>query len=111
MTTQQTVELPIVELKPCPFCGGEAETSQGGSAWFIHCKTPDCFESHDDFHRTEPEAIAAWNTRPEDNLIKEAVEALTAMVARAPERDTKWAGMTARDIALVTLTKLTGEKQ
>jgi hypothetical protein len=44
-------------------------------------------------------------------LIKEAVEALTAMVARAPERDTKWAGMTARDIALVTLTKLTGEKQ
>jgi len=34
-------------------------------------------------------------------------EALNAIIDRAPERDSKWAGMTARDIALYALqTKL-----
>jgi hypothetical protein len=79
MTTQQTVELPIV-------------AKLHGIA---------------DFLPTSP----AEDVRQAADVIKEAVESLTAMVARAPERDTKWAGMTARDIALVTLTKLTGEKQ
>jgi hypothetical protein len=85
MTTQQTVELPIVERL----------------RWWEGDGHP-----HGLLHRDAADALEAQAA-----LIKEAVEALTAMVARAPERDTKWAGMTARDIALVTLTKLTGEKQ
>ena len=32
-------------------------------------------------------------------------EALNAIVDRAPERDIKWAGMTARDIAIHTLNR------
>lgn len=36
------------------------------------------------------------------------VEALEAITLRAPERDVKWAGMTARDIALFALTNRKG---
>jgi hypothetical protein len=32
-------------------------------------------------------------------------EALNAIIDRAPERDIKWAGMTARDIAIHTLNR------
>lgn len=71
------------KLKPCPFCGGEAETkgrmltsiSAGGKKefsvtnWVVRCKNRDCFMSGlrtgafmDDF-LSEDEAIEAWNKR------------------------------------------------
>lgn len=54
-------------LKPCPFCGGEAETltadsMHGGYLFGIMCN--DC-RSRGDVYDTEAEAIAAWNTRAE----------------------------------------------
>ena len=53
----------MAELKPCPFCGGEAkiaETEIGG--FELRCKDCPC-----DFGRfwfpTEIEAVEAWNRR------------------------------------------------
>ncbi len=50
------------ELKPCPFCGGAASTSQDNTltAWAAYCL--DCQAEVVDFC-TEDEAIAAWNRR------------------------------------------------
>lgn len=62
------LEAPVtVELKPCPFCGGEAsfEHLESG-AWSIGCIDIDgeCmgFQSLQTFAR-QADAIAAWNTR------------------------------------------------
>ena len=66
-----------VELKPCPFCGGDAtlQTTTNPRAqrgWYPTCQTSNCpgmtieqdeqGGTHFDYW-TKPEAIAAWNTR------------------------------------------------
>lgn len=56
-----------IELLPCPFCGGEAETltaesMYGGYLFGIMCN--DC-RSRGDVYDNEAEAIAAWNSRAE----------------------------------------------
>jgi Lar family restriction alleviation protein len=68
------------ELKPCPFCGGEASASgtirysanhvheQGWDQdTFYFCNCPDCGVNNRGIvgHRTPAEAIAAWNRRSE----------------------------------------------
>jgi len=62
------------ELKPCPFCGGEAsiriDTSHS-TACLIGCATMGCF-GHEQWEETEAEAIAAWNHRP---LVQQAIAA------------------------------------
>jgi Lar family restriction alleviation protein len=119
--TQQTVELPIVELKPCPFCGSDDVTFVHDGHDFVSCNAcwadgPSTDESSDD----PEQAAARWNTRPEDNLIKEAVEALTdgrdtlALLNRRFDSDfgqrSKECDKTIAHLD-ATLTKLTGEKQ
>lgn len=49
------------KLKPCPFCGGEAEIAHSRNyyAWCDKCET------RGNWHATEAEAIEAWNTRAE----------------------------------------------
>jgi Lar family restriction alleviation protein len=51
------------ELKPCPFCGGEAEaTEYNDSDYTIMCKN-----CHAEIGwREKAEAIAAWNRRAAD---------------------------------------------
>ena len=57
------------ELKPCPFCGGEAAVSitQGGPSvefsdvYKVGCKIGACTESPWESH--EPDAVAWWNRR------------------------------------------------
>lgn len=56
------------DLKPCPFCGGEAEMCHVTQLWeprdayWVKCKNCRISGTH---HTTEAEAIAAWNSRAE----------------------------------------------
>ena len=61
------------ELKPCPFCGGEAATGQDTSLWWlVWCQ--DCGFAKDELH-DRSEAIAAWNRRalPDREALIEAL--------------------------------------
>src|SRR5574344_1038545 len=53
------------ELKPCPFCGGEAHTSLIQSMWFVECDKKDCgaLLGFDAEKVGKEEAITAWNRR------------------------------------------------
>lgn len=59
------------ELKPCPFCGGEAELRKW-RRWLdfqkVMCINRDCIIYHadDKWYKTEAEAIEAWNRRAND---------------------------------------------
>ncbi len=56
------------ELKPCPFCGGEASVSIGHNGeneelmMYVECV------SCAGMHRYTADAIAAWNTRDESEI-------------------------------------------
>ena len=53
------------ELKPCPFCGGEADViDYDDECWVAHqCANGTSVEINS--YDTEAEAIAAWNSRAE----------------------------------------------
>lgn len=55
------------ELKPCPFCGGEAKVYwlDYEEAWFAGCGNNGCHVWPHICHNTEAEAIEAWNRRYE----------------------------------------------
>ena len=64
------------ELKPCPFCGGEAELIWNAIGGFAGCFDEDCpvgpststFAVGDEWEseaEAEPHIIDAWNTRAE----------------------------------------------
>ena len=71
-------------LKPCPFCGGEAKTRLD-DRWWVHCGNCTCeigFEGMDEngyYGRfdTEADAIVAWNTRAERTCHVNELDALT----------------------------------
>jgi hypothetical protein len=64
------------ELKPCPFCGGEAKVIDAGIEVWVECTNEKC-KCIRYFKGTRKEAYKAWNTRatPTDDQW------------RAPERD------------------------
>lgn len=75
------------ELKPCPFCGGDAETcsyyfeEKDMTLWQVRCKERPCKVEHpcytaDSFisFATEAEAVEAWNTRAERTCRYEHIE-------------------------------------
>lgn len=54
----------IDELKPCPFCGGEAGYGSYSGGVFVNCT--ECLASTDQLSRNcnnEQDATTAWNTR------------------------------------------------
>lgn len=55
------------ELKPCPFCGGEAKIFTPTISTYIMCK--ECKASTNLYSQSE-EAIEAWNRRYNDGRIK-----------------------------------------
>lgn len=58
-----------IKLKPCPFCGHEAEIvsftlNSGGRVWYVQCPWTDCEVSIETFDRDTPqEAAELWNRR------------------------------------------------
>ena len=86
--TDTPKDLTAPELKPCPFCGGKAELWRahphpGRAAW-ISCMGK-CSVLVSKEHKTDAEAIAAWNTRADlcdpmqDARVKALVDAVKAM--------------------------------
>lgn len=112
-----------VELGPCPFCGGEATTVKIDArpcqvegwqdAYWAGCKeSVRCSGRLPKLHKTEAEAVAAWNQRaPSPTLDSGRVEA----VARAI-RDVK-TGVNfdymdfCREAARAALTSMEGERE
>ena len=54
------------ELKPCPFCGGEAEIERYTIKPYVACMKCGC--SMPDRHQTAEQAIEAWNARAEQAI-------------------------------------------
>lgn len=82
-----------VELKPCPFCGGEQleicrtdYTPDNCKAYAVTCRTRDChgaiFALGYGLFDTEAEAITAWNTRSAEQGKAELVEAAVVLRER-----------------------------
>ena len=55
------------DLKPCPFCGGEAEAIKAHhifeNPYVVICSNEKCRASLGMFSKTKEEAIEAWNRR------------------------------------------------
>jgi Lar family restriction alleviation protein len=49
------------KLKPCPFCGGQADIIRSANHWFF-VRCPACEASKPGFE-TENDAVEAWNSR------------------------------------------------
>jgi len=59
------------ELKPCPFCGGEARIeNQYVHKWVVGCESFGCIcmwlWSYTPLFSSREEAVKAWNTRAND---------------------------------------------
>ena len=71
----------MTDLKPCPFCGGEADFASTdtviGTVWTVECVNDavDCIGSTlESTYNRKIEAATAWNTRAHDSVSFEAGE-------------------------------------
>ena len=55
------------ELKPCPFCGGDACLSAEKGLWLVFCLSSK-HEVSTGFFETQAEAVNAWNTRTDEAI-------------------------------------------
>ncbi len=65
-------------LAACPFCGGEADKPKRrawgrGAYYVVFCGNDSCNAGGPNSGDTKQEAIDAWNTRPDEAVIKELV--------------------------------------
>ena len=61
------------KLKPCPFCGGEADTEWHHGYWGVRCKSCYAEVTADGMN----DAIEAWNNRkPMDRIVEQLEEEL-----------------------------------
>ena len=74
------------DLKPCPWCGvGVRAMSRyhprDPNEWYVSCGARDCvMQPETPTYRTDDEAIAAWNRRPDTR--REALEEAAQIVQR-----------------------------
>lgn len=55
----------MTELKPCPFCGGEAAFGANSCQGFEYVRCVSCKARTWSCYNTEEQAAEAWNTRAE----------------------------------------------
>ena len=71
-------------LKPCPFCGRTCNLvvdCLSGDDWFVSCEEDlKCRMSLHAVHPTKEAAISAWNTRPVEDALVEALKAAEVML-------------------------------
>lgn len=67
---------PVIELKPCPFCGNSASFIQKVVSiheiyWDVACDTEKCYlgQGSDWYFQTQQEVSIMWNNRKEGDLI------------------------------------------
>lgn len=65
-----------MEVKCCPFCGGNPKITcllKGSpfEAWYIKCMNPECDAEIKCPSKTEEEAVIRWNQRTEDKASDE----------------------------------------
>ena len=66
------------ELKPCPFCGGDAELVIRAIGTAVMCFTESCECAFTAWHTLEADAVKQWNTRaPQSELV--SVETLNEL--------------------------------
>jgi hypothetical protein len=66
-------------LKPCPFCGSDAEliTKHKALAYFIECSNTMCTAS--ERADTAEEVFTSWNTRPIEDALRAEINALNTL--------------------------------
>jgi Lar family restriction alleviation protein len=103
------------KLKPCPFCGSEAELHEND--WCdppmqsAYCTNPwDCGIRGREMP-TEAEAIAAWNRRPQPPMEEDAIEAAKRKVERADRTRMHEHGPDCIDIARALLRRPEGREE
>jgi len=81
-----------IEILPCPFCGSAPLVYNGNSGWHVCCVAWEkdrlaCeVGPSTDGHKTKAEAIAIWNRRHEERLVR-ALRALRVMERYNPQHD------------------------
>lgn len=55
------------ELKPCPFCGGEANLHKSDEFWYVACN--ECVNQTTHFYNGKDIVIQRWNTRNDRAVI------------------------------------------
>lgn len=74
-------------LKPCPFCGGEAELVRNSSGnHFVRCTNRQCAAKTRLYHENENGARLAWNRREERTCRVVTMD----MAGKPPYRDGDW---------------------
>lgn len=63
-----------MELKPCPFCGREPDTSDVGISFQVYCGYCSTAVTLED----KEEAIEKWNNRPQNQKLIEALGEIVA---------------------------------
>ena len=85
-----------MELKPCPFCGGEVHVNKGSSKC-IRCDTCVSIDYYAD--KDFPKKEKVWNTRPIEDALQKRIAELEAyadtLAAGLPE------GMLPKDVEII----------
>lgn len=80
------------ELKPCPFCGGEADFYLGVSGYLqcTHCLAMIPYDALLPYAEGKKKAIAAWNRRPAPGNKPLTLEQLTLDQLRQMDGEPVW---------------------
>ena len=75
---------PFKDVKPCPFCEGDANIMESKPyGWFVYCANDDTCKTSPESRAISPDidkAIAAWNYRPLEDAKDAEIERLNDII-------------------------------